>query len=74
MPEYITSIGNKSAVINQSQMVNALTNAITAGFDQIGGNQPTNVTVYLGNDKLYEGQGSYQNRQNDRYGTTTVRI
>lgn len=74
VPEYITSVGNKSAVINQNQMVQTLTNAITAGFQQFGGNRASNVTVYVGDKKLYEGQGEYQNRQNDRYGTTVVRI
>jgi len=73
--EYITSIGNRAAVANQDQMVSALTNAILTGMSQIPSNtQPSNVTVYVGDKKLYEGQGEYQNRQNDRYGTTVVRI
>ena len=74
MPEYITSIGGKSAVVNQQQMVQALTNAITAGFQQFNGGQANNVVVYVGDKKLYEGQGEYQTRQNDRYGTTVVKI
>ena len=74
VPEYITSVGNKSAVINQGQMIATLSNAIVAGFQQFGGNQPNNVVVYVGDKKLYEGQGEYQNRQNDRYGTTVVKI
>lgn len=74
VPEYITSVGNKTAVANQGQMVQVLTNAITAGFQQMGGNRASNITVYVGDKKLYQGQGEYQNRQNDRYGTTVVRI
>lgn len=74
VPEYITSVGNKTAVANQGQMVQILTNAITAGFQQFGGNKASNVVVYVGDKKLYEGQGEYQTRQNDRYGTTVVKI
>jgi tetratricopeptide (TPR) repeat protein len=72
--EYITSIGNQTAVANQGQMVQVLTNAITAGFNKIQSGNASNVVVYVGDKKLYEGQGEYQNRQNDRYGTTVVRI
>ena len=72
--EYITSVGNQTAVANQGQMVQVLTNAITAGFNRIQGGTNSNVVVYVGDKKLYEGQGEYQSRQNDRYGTTVVRI
>ena len=75
IPEYITSVGNRSAVANQDQMVSALSGAILTAMSRIPTNtQPSNVVVYLGNEKLYEGQGQYQNRQNDRYGTTVVKI
>lgn len=75
MPEYITSIGNRSAVANQDQMVSALSGAILTAMSKIPTNtQPSNIAVYVGDKKLYEGQGEYQNRQNDRYGTTVVRI
>lgn len=75
-PEFVTSIGQKTAVANQDQMVSALTNAILAGMQniKIGGGQRGDTIVYIGNDKVYQGQGQYQSRQNDRYGTSVVRI
>lgn len=73
--EYITSLGNRTAVANQDQMVSALTNAILQGMSAIEtGRQPNHIVVNLGNEKIYEGQGTYQNRQADRYGTTYVKI
>lgn len=72
--EFITSIGNKTAVANQDQMVQALTNAIMAGFAMTAprnnNNQP--ITVNIGDKKVYSGVVGYQNRQADRYGTTTT--
>ena len=73
VPEYITSIGGRSAVANQDQMVSALSGAIITAMSKIptgGGNG--DVVVYIGNDKVYQGQGEYQNRQSDRYGTTKI--
>lgn len=73
MPEYITSIGGRSAVANQDQMVTALTNAIITGMSRIPTNSNQGDTVvYIGNRKVYQGQGEYQNRQSDRYGTTKI--
>lgn len=73
--EYITSLGNKTAVANQDQMVSALTNAILQGMSAIETNRQPGVTqVYIGNEKVYEGHGQYQNRQAERYGTTVIKI
>lgn len=71
--EYITSLGNRTAVANQDQMVNAITNAILTGMQSIETNRGI-TQVYIGNEKVYEGQGTYQSRQADRYGTTYVKI
>ena len=72
--EFITSIGNKTAVANQDQMVQALTNAIMAGFAMTAprseSKQPINVNI--GNERVYSGVIDYQNRQSDRYGTNTT--
>ena len=75
VPEYITSIGNKSAVVNQTQMVTALTNAIVQGLSNM--NPPQNnepVNIYIGNDKVYSGFINYAKRQNNIYGTNVIRI
>lgn len=73
MPEFITSIGNRSAVANQDQMVSAFTNAFLTGISSLRiPNQQGDTIVYIGNDKVYQGQGEYQNRQSDRYGTTRI--
>ena len=75
--EFITSVGNKTAVANQDQMVQALTNAIVSGFNSLNTNSSgaQNLTVQIGNEKVYSGQIAYQNRQADRYGTTsTVKV
>lgn len=75
-PEYMASIGNRTAVANQDQMAAVITNAVIAGFDKLQprNNQPGITQVYIGNDKVYEGHGTYQNRQADRYGTTYIKI
>ena len=74
-PEMIGRIGNKSAVANNDQITESITNAlITAlnNYDFGGGKSPT--TIYIGNKKVYEGYGDYVNSENDRYGTNTIRI
>lgn len=72
--EFITSIGNKTAVANQDQMVQALTNAIMAGFAMTSprGESKQPINVNIGNERVYSGVIDYQNRQSDRYGTTTT--
>lgn len=74
--EYIASVGNKTAVANQDQMATVITNAVIAGFNKLQprDTQPGITQVYIGNDKVYEGHGKYQNRQSDRYGTTYVKV
>lgn len=73
--EFITSIGNKTAVANQDQMVKALTNAIISGFAKLNANDKPNTTnVYIGNKKVYDGQAAYNNRQADRYGSNYIKI
>lgn len=77
IPEYITTIGNRTAVANQDQMATAVSNAILtamSGYTQQLTKEPSTIIVQIGNDKVYEGHGTYQNRQSDRYGTTYVKI
>lgn len=73
--EYITSVGNKTAVANQDQMTSALADTITRAIGSLNANNERgDVIVYIGNDKVYQGQGQYQSSETDRYGTTYVRI
>nr|DAM69529.1 MAG TPA: minor tail protein [Bacteriophage sp.] len=75
--EWVSSVGNKTAVANQDQIATVVTNAVIAGFSKLRpmNNEPSTTNVYIGNDKVYSGQGEYQNRQSDRYGTTrTIKV
>ena len=74
--EYMASIGNRTAVVNQDQMIQSLATVITNAMTNMGfgNNQKGDTIVYIGNKKVYEGQGEYQNRENDRYGTSVVRV
>ena len=73
VPEYITSIGNRSAVINQDQMVSALSNAIVQGMSSLSKNEETgDIIVNIGNETVYRGAIKYTNRQRNIYGTNVV--
>ena len=73
VPEYITSIGNRSAVINQEQMVAALSNAIVAGISKMNSNNQTgDIVVNIGNEQVYRSAIKYINRQRNVYGTNVV--
>lgn len=74
-PEMIGRIGNRSAVANSDQIETSLTNALLTAlnnYDFGGKGGPT--TIYIGNKKVYEGYGDYVNSENDRYGTSTIRV
>ena len=72
--EYMTKVGNKTAVVNQDHMTTALADTITRAIGSIPTGGTGDVIVYIGNDKVYQGQGEYQSRQSERYGTTYVKI
>lgn len=73
VPEYITSIGNRSAVINQEQMVSALSNAIVTGISNLNmNNQTGDIVVNIGNEQVYRSAIKYINRQRNIYGTNVV--
>lgn len=74
-PEFVGKIGNRTAVANNDQITAALTNALMDSLSSINlNNEPGITQVYIGNDKVYEGQGTYQNRQSDRYGTSVIKV
>ena len=72
--EFVGKVGNKTAVANQDQMVQAITNALTSGFSQLNAQQsaPQNLTVMIGNEKVWSGQINHQNDEIDRYGSTRI--
>jgi hypothetical protein len=73
IPEMVGRIGNKTAVANNEQITTAITNAVVQGLSGFNkGNTP--VTVYIGNDKIYEGYGQHIDDENDRYGTNVVHV
>lgn len=77
VPEYITTIGNKTAVANNDQMAKAVSNAIISAMDNYSNqinNEPSTIIVQLGNETIYKGHGEYQSRESDRYGTSYVKI
>lgn len=75
-PEFITSFGHKSAVINQQQMVNSLASSLaqvaTSMAKQSGGSQPQTIIFNVADETIYKGQINHQNREIDRYGSTRI--
>ena len=45
-------------------------NAITQGFED----NPSEISVNIGNDKVYSGMATYENYQSNKYGTTRVKV
>lgn len=72
--EFISSIGNRTVVANQDQMVQAVSNAIIAGFNKFngGGSATQPITINLGNETLWKGKVNHDKQQLDRYGSSSV--
>ena len=75
IPEMVGRIGNQTAVANNDQITTAIASAVTQAINNsnFGGNGSPTV-IYIGNKKVYEGYGQHVQRENDRYGTNTIRI
>jgi hypothetical protein len=77
-PELVGNIGNRAAVANNDQITEGIAQAAYEGFSQAlsenSGNEKQPITVYVGNDKVYSGYGSYANRQNNKYGTNIIKV
>lgn len=71
-PELIGNIGNRTAVANQNQIVDAVSkgvyDAVVSANAQSGSNQSPYIVVNLGNEQLYKGYGQYRNEQSNMYG------
>ena len=75
IPEMVGRIGNQTAVANNDQITTSITNALISALDKYNfGSNNSPTTIYIGNKKVYEGYGDYIKRENDRYGTNTIRI
>lgn len=75
IPEMIGRIGNQTAVANNDQITTAIASAVTQAINNSNFGQNGSPTViYIGNKKVYEGYGQHVQRENDRYGTNTIRI
>lgn len=72
---YLSNLTRNSASSNNNQLVNDLARAIVDSMKLAEASRQPDITqVYIGNDKVYEGQGAYQNRQAERYGTNLIKI
>lgn len=75
IPEMVGRIGNQTAVANNDQITTAIASAVTQAINNSNFGQNGSPTViYIGNKKVYEGYGQHVQRENDRYGTNTIRI
>lgn len=73
-PELVGSIGNRTAVANNDQIIEGITAGVKAGVTEaIGTNGKQPVIVYIGNKQVYSGYGSYANSENNMYGTNVIR-
>jgi hypothetical protein len=73
-PELVGRIGNKSAVANQDQIVDAVAKgvyeAVVDANSQSNSVQSPYIVVNLGSENLYKGYGKYKNEQANMYGIT----
>lgn len=71
-PELVGQIGNKTAVANNSQIIEGIRLAAYEGMSQAlkenQGDTPIQVPVYIGNRKVYEGFGRYQDSETNMFG------
>ena len=75
IPEMVGRIGNQTAVANNDQITTAIASAVTQAINNSNFGQNGSPTViYIGNKKVYEGYGQHVQKENDRYGTNTIRI
>lgn len=75
-PELVGNIGRRTAVANQGQITEGIAtatyNAISKALaeNKSNGNVTPHITVNLGNERLYSGYGSFQDRQSNMYGVS----
>lgn len=70
MPEYVGSIGSKTAVANNNQIIEGIKQGVLEALSENSSNnsvQPLNI--YIGNKKIYECQQAFNKTQQNKYGT-----
>lgn len=71
-PELVGNIGNRTAVANQNQIVDAVSkgvyDAVTSANAQNSSNSSPYIVVNLGNENLYKGFGQHKREQSNMYG------
>lgn len=70
IPEYVGSIGSKTAVANNNQIIEGIKQGVMEAMSETTMVQP--VIVNLGNKTLYEEQRRYNNFQRNKYGSINV--
>ncbi len=75
-PELVGSIGNKTAVANNSQIIDGITAGVYEAVvrAQSGSKNNQRVVVNVGNKKLYDGYGEYLDSENNMYGSTAINV
>lgn len=77
-PELVGNIGNRTAVANNDQIIEGIARASYQGVSEAlrenKGNERQPVNVYIGNEKIYSGYGSYASSTNNMYGSSVVRV
>ena len=76
-PELVGRIGNKSAVINNSQIIEGVSQGVKDGVSeamQNYSNKSGYTVVNIGDRKVYSGYGEYANEENNMYGTNVIRV
>lgn len=74
--EMVGRIGNQTAVVNNDQIVQAVSQGVASAIANVIGksNQPMNLVVNVGGTKLYEEVINSANRANTRAGKTIVAV
>lgn len=75
-PELVGNIGNKTAVANNDQIIEGVKQGVYEAVVEANINNTNKqpIIVNIGNDKVYEGYGTYANNQNNRYGTNVIKV
>lgn len=71
IPELVGTIGTKTAVANNTQIVDAVSQGVEHAMLNVmsKGSSSPNIIVNIGNKKVYEGQANYNKYRQNKYGT-----